>query len=454
MARNPKSLMARAFQRSRASTVAGVVAYTCIIHLVYATTIAPRFAYLGYSYREVEPWGYVAAVIIACGVALLLPQTLRRASDFVLWLLFVLAVLPSVLVVHYSGFTSPHSAFVTSALLSAVYAGAIVATRRAAPPVKLALHMSTGTFWIFFATISAATYGYLAMTLGLRIDVVSIFEVYELREQYKLGLASAPGLAYMVSMQANVLNPFLFARGAYSGRWVLVAASVLGQTLVYSVAGLKTVLFSIPALAVVALVFRIRRRPPGQVLLWGTVLATLAALLVDLLLRTYVATSLFTRRFLVTSGMLMSAYVAFFEEHPHTRLGHSVLAGLVDYPYDATPARVVGEWVTGSDGIAMNAHFLADGFANFGWYGTAGAAVVLVVYLRVLDRVTVGIPLAVSAVVLVMPAITISNTSILTAMFSHGLVACVVLFAVSPRTGWGRSPAKIGGDPTSARAPL
>lgn len=450
MSLNLKSLMAWAISRSSASTALGVVAYSCLIHIVYANEISPRFSYLGYSYRSPEPLGYAAAIIAACGVAMLLPARLRRASDFVLWLLFVLAVLPSVLVVHYSGFTDAMSSFVTSAVLCSVYAGAIVAARRRVPPVRLGLNISSFSFWLGFGAVCAATYGYLAVTLGLRINVVSIFEVYELRAQYKLGLSAAPGLAYLVSVQANVLNPFLFARGIYSRRWSLVAASILGQVLIYSVSGLKTVLFSTPALIVVAVLFRINRRPSGQVILWGTVVAALAAFVVDLLLRSYVATSLFTRRFLLTSGMLMSAYVTFFGDHPHARLGHSVLAGRVDYPYASTPARVVGEWVTGTDGIAMNAHFLADGFANFGWLGVVGAAAVLVVYLRVLDRVTVGIPLAVSAVVLVMPAITISNTSILTAMFSHGLVACVVLFAVSPRMGWGRPRSSLSADVSTA----
>lgn len=440
MWRSAKVLAALGRGRTRELTVLGVLVYAATIHLVYMTQIAPRFSYLGYSYRTPEILGYLAAIVAACVVALLLPKTLRRASDFVLWMLFVLAVLPSVLVVHFSGFTSPESAFSTSAVLSLVYSAAAVATRRKQPPVRLGLNLSGFTFWAIFAAVSATTYGYLAIKIGLRVNLVSIFEVYELRAGYKEALATAPGLAYLVSIQANVLNPFLFARGIYSRRWALLFGSTLGQVLIYSVAGLKTVLFSIPALIVVALLFRVSRRPAGSIFLWGTVAAALTALVFDGITRSYIATSLFTRRFLVTSGMLMSAYVTFFSDHPHARLGYSVLAGHVDYPYDKSPARVVGEWVTGADTIAMNAHFLADGFANFGWLGVVGVAVVFVIYLRVLDRVTVGIPLAASAVVLVMPAITISNTSILTAMLSHGLVACVVVFALSPRMGWGLTP--------------
>lgn len=437
MVRHLSALSAWSRRHSRTLTTTGVLGYATVVHLVYSLAIAPRFAYLGYTYRSPEILGYVAAITGACAVAQLLPQTLRRASDFVLWMLFVLAVLPSVLIVHYSGFTTPWLAFAGSGALLVVYGAAVVATRRSAPPVRLGLDLSPFTFWAVFGAVTATTYVYLALTLGLKVNVVSIFDVYALRDDYKAGLAAAPGLAYLVSIQANVLNPFVFARGIYSRRWSLVVAAVLGQVLIYSVAGLKTVLFSVPVFVVVALLFRSSSRPSGHIFLWGAVIAAIAALVADTILKSYVATSLFTRRFLVTSGMLMSAYLAFFSENPPAMLGYSVLAGRVAYPYSSTPARVVGEWVTGSDGIAMNAHFLADGFANFRWLGIVGAAAVLVVYLRVLDRVTVGVPLAVVGVVMVMPSITVSNTSILTAMLSHGLVACVVLFAACPRTGWG-----------------
>lgn len=446
------ALTSVACRRSRGLGVVGVLLYAGVIHAVYVTQISTRFAYLGYSYRSPELFSYLFSIVLACGVAALLPVAIRRVSDFVVWILFILAVLPSMLVVHYSGFTDSWQAFLATVALALAYGLAVLAVRRSVPPLPLRLEVPETIFWIGFVAFSLGTYGYLALTLGLRLQVVSIFDVYELRTLYKAGLATAPGLSYLVSIQANVLNTYLFARGVYSRRWLLIGSSVLGQALIYSAAGFKTVLFSIPAMLLVAGLFMLSRRPSGHVLLWGAVAASLAALLVDLLMRSYIATSLFTRRFLVTSGMLMSAYVAFFSANPPAMLGHSVLAGVVDYPYPTTPAHVVGAWVTGSETASLNAHFLADGFANFRWAGLFGAAAVLVIYLRVLDRVTAGVPVAATALVLLMPAITLSNTSILTAMLSHGLVACVVVFVFAPRTGWGRRP--HGPRSTTVSAPV
>jgi hypothetical protein len=162
------------------------------------------------------------------------------------------------------------------------------------------------------------------------------------------------------------------------------------------------------------------------------------AALVDFIQHGVIWTSYLSRRFILTPGMMLALYVAFFDDHPKALLGYSVLSPWVEYEYQASPAKVVGEWV--GSGASMNANLFADGFANFGWFGMFGAAVVLLVYLRVLDRVCHGLPVAVSALVMVMPAITISNSSILTAMLSHGLVVAVALLALAPRVDWGKSP--------------
>ena len=104
------------------------------------------------------------------------------------------------------------------------------------------------------------------------------------------------------------------------------------------------------------------------------------------------------------------------------------------YPY--APAKTIGLWITGSTVTSMNAHLFADVFANFGWAGMAGAAIVLGIYLRLTDRAGAGLPPAVPALLLLMLTITLSNTSILTSMFSHGLVPEFVILALAPREGW------------------
>ena len=414
-----------------------VLAYSLTLHWVYANLVTGAFAYLGYRYSPPTPWIAVLSWIIVVGVAISLPKRIVRPSSIVLWLLFLIAAAPGMLMAGYVGFLSDIDALSTSFLLGLSFLIVSLGVRRCQPTKPLTLPFSQTTFWIAIAVFSFVTYGLMLFTVGISIQFVAILDVYDVREQYSAALAGAGVLGYLISTQANVINPLIIVRGLYSKRWGLVALGVAGQGLLYSTTGFKTILFSVPALIIVALIFRFNLRPNPLMLLWGATLMMVGSAAMDYIVNSNIWTSLFSRRFILTPGLLTAAYIAFFSESPKALLGYSVLAPWVEYDYDFAPPKVIGQWVTGSPLTAMNVNIFADGFANFGWLGMLGAAIVLLIYLRVLDRAAHGLPAAVSALVILMPTIAMSNASILTSMFSHGLVVAVVFLVLAPRGGWG-----------------
>ena len=135
--------------------------------------------------------------------------------------------------------------------------------------------------------------------------------------------------------------------------------------------------------------------------------------------------------------MLTSVYVDFFGDNPPAMLGQSVLRWWVDYPYDRSIPLEVGQYLQPGGALAANANLFADGFANFGAAGVVGTGALLLVFLRIVDHAARGLPLAVGAMVMVMPSITLSNTSLPTAMLSHGLAIGTLILVLAPRTGWG-----------------
>ena len=213
-----------------------------------------------------------------------------------------------------------------------------------------------------------------------------------------------------------------------------MAVAVGGQLILYSTTGFKHVLFGILAWLVMVIVLRRKgTQTRGSSLLIGATALVLIAAVIDSLASSNLATSLFSRRFIFTPGVFTSIYVRFFSENPHAHLGHSILRPFVDYPYELNPPYLIGEWMAGNPALAANANLFADGFANFGYAGMVGAGAVLLVYLRFLDRAAVGLPIVMSGMVVVIPAVALSNTSVLTGMLSHGLVAAVLLLALVPR---------------------
>lgn len=429
-----------------------MVSYCAVIYWVYITRVL-RFEALGYTYKEPN-WIYLAISTLALiAMAFALPTQVERVSTFVLWLLFVLVVVPGAQISLYSSYLSPEMGLIAGlALIGSIGLSRLITWRRK-PPQFLGIALSPHFFWILIGTFSLFVYVVVAFTLGLDIRFVNILDVYDIREDYAANLAGSSAiLGYLIGTQSNVVNPLIIIRGLMTRNYVLVMLGTLGQALIFSVTGFKTVLFSVPALLLFSLVFFVRSRkersgfsgtPKANFFMWAPTAMILASVIIDQLTNSIIWTSLFARRFVITPGLMTGIYVDHYSENPFAYLAHSVLSPWIDTQYPYAPAKTIGLWITGSTDTSMNAHLFADGFANFGWAGMVGAAIVLGVYLRLSDRAAAGLPPAVPALLMLMITISLSNTSILTAMFSHGLVAAFVILALAPREGW--HPAPDGG---------
>lgn len=412
---------------------AAVIAYAFVLHWVYAALISPPFSYLGFRYVAPDFEIVMLTVIIAIFTALFLPRKVEKASSIILWLLFVITVLPIVLMGPYTGYLEPGEAIGLGVAVSLTFAGVALGTRGTNRPLRLSV--SPTGFWLVLILFSLVTYVLLAITHGLSFRFVSFLDVYNVRDEFNSDADGVGLLSYLIFTQANVVNPVIFARGVYTRRPLYVVFAIVGQIILYSGAGFKTMILAIPAWIIVAILFRARRKKPfeGLTLTWAVTAMMLVSALVDQLSHSIALTSLLARRFIVTPGLLTSAWVDFFSSNPQTHLSYSILAPWLDYPYPLRPPNIIGQYIANQPSMAANANLFADGFGNFGWAGIVGAGVILLVYLRLLDRASVGLPIGLVAVVVTLPAITLSNTSILTAMFSHGLVAAFVLLALCPR---------------------
>lgn len=408
-----------------------VAAYGFLIHWAYSGLISPSFKYLGYTYSEPKPEMVVLSWILASLAALALPRTFSKVSTVFMWLLYVRVGATSILMAPYTGYLDDGEALRLSVTLSLIFVGVALGLRGESR--ELGISLSGTSFWLVLVIFSLVTYGLLAFTQGLSLELISFYDVYDVRDEYSENTEGVGILRYLSFTQANVINPMFFARGIYTRRYVWVAFGILGQLVIYSGSGFKGTLFAIPAWIIIAIVLRRKTGPDGQWLMWGASALIAVSALMDFLLDSALWTSLFSRRFLTTPGLFTSVYVDFFTQNPQAHLGHSILSPFVDYPYTMNPPNLIGGWMAGLPNMAANANLFGDGYANFGWLGMIGAGVVLLVYLRLLDRAAAGLPLMVSGVVMTMPAMAVSNSSILTAMLTHGLVAGVVLLAIAPR---------------------
>jgi hypothetical protein len=113
-----------------------------------------------------------------------------------------------------------------------------------------------------------------------------------------------------------------------------------------------------------------------------------------------------------------------------------VLRWIFPYPYPVEPADLVGALFFDRPDTHANASFMADGYANFGYPGMVAACLILVALLWAIDDATRGLPAGFSRLLFLMPALTLAESGVLTAILTGGIMLAIVFCALAPRTGW------------------
>lgn len=414
---------------------ASVLLYAFVLREMYTALVLPNFGYIGYRLVPTEIYVDIISCLATVVVAVLLPVRPNSVSDVIVWVLFVVVISPTMLMLPYLGPARPWESLGFSCSLGAALLVTVFVARRRAAPRALSFRTSKATFWIIIVVFSIMVYVYMAVTVGVNLSYLSVLDVYDTRSDYREALAEATLLGYLVSTQANVVNPLIIAMGIRRKNWLMILVPIVGQLVLYSGTGFKTVLFSIIAIIVFVVLFRASRKPLLISLLWGASGLLAVSWLLDIMSNSFIWTSIFGRRFLYTPARLSGLYFEWYSNNPFSLMGNSILKPWVESSYAYGPARTIAIYATGEAEASLNANVFAAGFAEFGWFGIFGVAILLGFYLRFLNRAAAGLPILFSAIVVVMPAVTLSNTAFHTALLSHGLVAAVVLLAIVPRDG-------------------
>jgi hypothetical protein len=425
----------------RVAVVLGSAVLVAAIHASYQFVVAPRYGYMGLTYESPDLPIYAVMVLLLLGIAALLPARLLRPADFLVWMLYVVVVIPALTISYLARTVSDQTQLMLGFVVAGCFALAVVISRASSEwkPWRLPA-LPVRVFWILVCLFSACTYLLLAATGSLTLSLPGLGQVYAARSAFADTASSHRLLAYLVPNQSAVINPMLMAIGIGRRKPWLVVAGIVGNLLLYGVAGNKSVLFSIPAVLIAAYLFRGGRRPGGGVVAWGVAAFVLGGAVLDLLLRTPLVTGLVTRRVMDVPGFLTGAWVATFLDQPKAHFAYSFLSPFLTYPYPVTPPFVVSQNVFGVPTVNANANLFADGFANFGWLGMLFETLVLIVILVVANASRHRIPLASAVMVLVVPGFSMTNSSVLTSLLTHGVALTLLIVLFAPTSVWWREP--------------
>jgi hypothetical protein len=275
-------------------------------------------------------------------------------------------------------------------------------------------------------------YGLIISVSGLRLAVVSLENVYDLRADYTSSIEEyGPLLAYAVSWQVSLVNPVLLSFGL-AHRNVLVSLLGLGaQIVMYAITGFKTALFSGVILLLVLGLVASRGRWLGIKMLGSVMLLILGAVAVDTWIDSNLWTAIFVTRSVVTPGLLTGYYFEFFSQNPQALLGDSIFRSFVTYPYPlGLPALIGSIYVHGA---WANANIWADAYANFGYFGLFSFTLLLAVVMHGFDSVAADYESALPALLAASSGWILANGALLTSLLTNGLGFLLLVLYLMPR---------------------
>ena len=413
-----------------------LAALGCYWLLSYAdrAILAPAFGYQGLAYQasSLRTQATVIVLIIACTA--LTPARLRHPSDAVLYILLSLVVIPVLLVaatdVLFADVRDSLMASVTGAYLVLAACARIPRT----PPDTRAPRARRQP-WILVAILSAASYGLMFATFGVHLRLPSFNDVYSVRSVFSDQASGA--LGYLVDWQAGVINPLLITWGLYYRRWLLVLAGILGELLIYSVTGFKSVLFTV--LAVAAFLLAVRQGNPRKAPAAGTRTAfafaavTAVAVAADTWRGGIAWTSLLVERMGLVVGTNSGYYYQYFATAPKTHLAYGTTGLLLGQtPVTPPPAQIAAAAYHGSV-LDPNANLWADAYANFGVAGVIAFTLLLAAFLWYYDRCARNAGRTIATVLIAAPSLSLANGALLTCLLTNGMLLALVLAAWLPR---------------------
>lgn len=423
------------------------VAYVSAFILAYVLLVSPGFAHTGLVDRLARDGSFLLACALAVAPAPWLASEARRPSDIGIWILYLSAYVPSIII----------PAFVLGAgwrlvplwgtiALSFGLVMAVVGRIDLRLPAPA---LSPRMYGLLVVALAVAGVGGILWTFSVPTSIPSLDQVASARNDYRDQLAGAGRFAgYLVWWTGAAVAPLLIAYAAWIRRPTVVVVgqvalgfAVLG--LVYAATAFRSMLFlALLIVMLVALVGRFRHRF-GEALGVLTVLM-IAACAVVAAAGWVVPASMLVRRSLIVPGQVLAYYHDFFATNPVYLLSHSILEGIVPRPFESTPPGLIGERYFNDPLVSANGNLWADGIANAGLAGILVASLVLIVVLVVMDAVSRDKPAVVALSVGAAGIWGLTNSGLLTTLLTHGLGLTIALLWLLPRE-------RPGPDPTRAR---
>lgn len=391
----------------------------------YVWFVSPNFAYAGFTWAP-DPFKYIESWLIFALLLALAPVRIERPSDYMVTTLIAGMLLP---VLSFYALTDQPREHLYIILLGYFL---ILMFRKgqpiALPLVKNGVQLALGIAAVIAVVVSV----WMVASGGIRFFNLDLTQVYEFRRDSG-ALTGRFGFQYLNVWATKVFGPFLMVIGLWKRWWWLVATTVGLHIFWFGVSAHKAVLFY-PAV-IMAVWFWVRRIPGAGIVPLGMAGVVFAALAIFVAFDEALWGSLFIRRVFYVIANNSFDYYYFFSNNPKVWWSNSVLSFLIEYPYNAVPAKMIGG-IRGTDAHVNNS-FLSTGYMHAGILGVLFYGLVVGLLFRLIDSFAyAGVPVWVSVAILIIPMRSLLISADLpTSLLTHGIgVALILLILMRSRS--------------------
>ncbi len=419
----------------KTAQLATALGYYWLLCLADRTILAPAFGYQGLGYQSVSILTQICIVGLIVLCTTLTPVRLRQPSDGVLYVLLPLVVIP---VLTIAATDDLFASVAHSLIIDVTGAYLLLATCSMLPrrPIKAAARQPRRRPWTLAIILSIVSYTMMFVTFGVHLQLLSFSDVYGVRAAFGEQANGATG--YLLDWQANVINPVFIVYGIRSRRRLILLTGVFGDFLIYCTTGFKSIVFSV--LAIVAFLPAMRKRgsgamPPATGVRLGAASAVLVATsyLIDTFSHSIAWTSLFVRRLSLVPGVNTAYYFQYFSNEPKSHLGYGLVAKLLGEGGTISPTRQIAIFAYHTTIGNPNANLWADAYANFGQLGIVLFTLILAGFLWFYDRLAGNVDRQEATILLMVPALSLANSALLTSLLTHGLLLTLLVITQWPR---------------------
>lgn len=416
------------------------ILYIIFLSICYNSYLIYTYGYYGFHNNMNVLSLFISVLIYLISFAYIYNQKTNSYSKFIVYILFLISYIPSVVTFSFMPTSYRYLALLTIYWFMLIVFTNIFNKITFKDGLKNFKSNIFGVYILVFVELVIISFVLLKYTgINLKFD-----DVYSLRENY---FASSMPLIFTYLYAAfKVVNPLLFIYLYNRKKTFMALMSLLIQVLAFLGDGSKSTLFSI-IIAFIIIKYVQRKENTNFLendnfklyILYGLVIINVLGFIENAVFMSSLIYNYFIRRLFFVPSLLNQCYYDFFTSNSVDLFRQSILGKLgFTSPYNMKIPKLISYYYfNGADMLANNGLF-SDAYMNLGVSGVFIMPLLISLAFRFLDYCTKHIKPVYLITVLVSVSYIFLSSSFFTVLLTHGyLILCLVILIVIPKDNFG-----------------